>query len=138
MNKEQYNKHVTDCAVNLYDIYTEAVGGMTYDGKPLPSGEEFMKDPAKQKQANGWRAIAESLLQHYTTKLPFGQALAAMQQGKSVRLPKWSPEVKIQIQFPDEHSKMTAPYMYVESRFGRVPWNPTQIEILSTDWEIVE
>ena len=70
--------------------------------------------------------------------LSFGDALDAMRRGKSVRLPQWSPEVKIQIQFPDENSKMTAPYMYVESRFGRVPWNPTQIEILSKEWQIAK
>lgn len=68
--------------------------------------------------------------------MSFGAALEAMKNGKAVRLPHWSPEVKIQLQKPDEHSKMTAPYLYVQSRFGRVPWNPTQVELLSTDWQV--
>lgn len=69
-------------------------------------------------------------------KMSFGDALTAMCAGKAVRLPHWSPDVKILLQKPDEHSKMTAPYLYVQSRFGRVPWNPTQVELLSTDWQV--
>lgn len=71
-----------------------------------------------------------------TGKMSFGDALTAMRAGKAVRLPHWSPEVKILLQKPDEHSKMTAPYLYVQSRFGRVPWNPTQVELLSMEWQI--
>jgi len=33
---------------------------------------------------------------------------------------------------------MTVSYLYVESRFGRVPWKETMIELLSEDWEVVE
>ena len=68
--------------------------------------------------------------------MTFGDALKAMREGKAVRLPHWSEEVRIKLQTPDSHSKMTAPYLYVESRFGCVPWNPTQIELLSNSWEI--
>lgn len=68
----------------------------------------------------------------------FGTALEAMKKGKGVRLPHWKPDVVIRAQYPDEHSKMTAPYLYVESRYGRVPWKETMIELFSEDWEIVE
>lgn len=68
----------------------------------------------------------------------FGLALEAMKKGKGARLPKWSEDVVIRAQFPDEYSKMTAPYLYVESRFGRVPWKETMIELFSDEWEIVE
>ena len=71
-----------------------------------------------------------------TKNMTFGKALDALRAGKAVRLPHWSDEVCIKLQTPDEHSKMTAPYLYVESRFGRVPWVVTQIELLSTAWEI--
>ncbi len=30
---------------------------------------------------------------------------------------------------------MTAPYLYVTSRFGKVPWMPTVIELFSEHWE---
>ncbi|MDR2810478.1 MAG: hypothetical protein LBB84_08005 [Tannerellaceae bacterium] len=36
------------------------------------------------------------------------------------------------------HEQMTAPFLYVESRFGRVPWKETMIELFSEDWEVVD
>ena len=68
----------------------------------------------------------------------FGEALGALKEGKAVRLPQWKEDVMIKAQFPDESSKMTAPYLFAESRFGRVPWRETFIELFSEDWEIVE
>ena len=40
----------------------------------------------------------------------------------------------VRVEFPDEDRKLTAPYLYVESRHGRVPWTPNQIELFSKDW----
>ena len=68
----------------------------------------------------------------------FGEAIEAAKGGKSFRLPKWGSDITIQLQVPDEGSKMTHPYLYVKSRFGLVPWIPTMVEILSEDWDIVE
>lgn len=68
----------------------------------------------------------------------FGKAIEYMKEGKTARLPQWGTDVFISIQTPDENSKMTAPYMYVTSRFGMVPWIPTMIEILSDKWQIRE
>ena len=68
--------------------------------------------------------------------MTFSEALEALKQGHAVRLPHWKKDVKIRLQQPDEYSKMTAPYLYVESRFGCVPWVITQIELLSNVWEI--
>ncbi len=65
----------------------------------------------------------------------FGKALQLLQQGDCVRLNSWKEDVFLELQIPDTYSKMTAPYIYVESRYGRVPWNPTQIELLSDEWE---
>lgn len=84
--------------------------------------------------AGPWGAVPET----ERKGVGFGEALEAMKAGKGVRLPKWSEDVVIRAQYPDEHSKMTAPYLYVESRFGRVPWKETMIELFSEDWEIVE
>lgn len=49
-------------AIELYDIYTAAVGGKAWNGDPLPCGKDFMSDPTKQKQADGWRAVAAHIL----------------------------------------------------------------------------
>lgn len=68
----------------------------------------------------------------------FGQAFEQVKQGKGMRLPQWSDDVVIRAQFPDIRSKMTAPYLYVESRFGLVPWKETVIELFAENWEVVE
>lgn len=68
----------------------------------------------------------------------FGEAFEMVKKGKGMRLPQWCGDVMIKAQFPDEHSKMTAPYLLVESRFGRVPWKETNIELFSEEWEVIE
>jgi len=45
-------------AGRLYDEYCKAVGGLAYDGKPLPVWHVFYSDSAKRKQANAWIHIA--------------------------------------------------------------------------------
>lgn len=73
-----------------------------------------------------------------TDGMTFGLALEAMKKGKGARLPRWKPDVVIRAQYPDKNSKMTAPYLYAESRYGRVPWKETMIELFSDEWEIVD
>lgn len=70
--------------------------------------------------------------------MKYGYALEEVKSGKGMRLPEWSAEVVIRAQYPDAHSKMTVPYLYVESRFGRVPWKETVIEQFRDDWEVIE
>lgn len=68
----------------------------------------------------------------------FGDAFNSIKKpGKAMRLPHWSDDVLIKAQYPDEHSKMTAPYLYVESRYGIVPWKETMLELFSDDWEVI-
>lgn len=43
----------------LYDEYCEKVGGVAFNGDPLPKWAEFSVDEKKQKQANAWRRVAE-------------------------------------------------------------------------------
>lgn len=70
--------------------------------------------------------------------LTFGLMLEALKKGMRTRLPYWSEDVFLSMQKPDEHSKMTHPYIYVTSRFGVVPWVATQVEILSEKWMILD
>ena len=70
-------------------------------------------------------------------KTTFGEVLEALKKGYAARLPHWSPEVVIQAKFPDENSDMTAPYLYVESRYGKVPWKETMVELFAENWEIL-
>jgi hypothetical protein len=68
----------------------------------------------------------------------FEDAIKAMRAGKTARLDQWEEDVFISIQVPDANSKMSAPYFYVTSRFGMVPWIPTMIEMLTEEWTIIE
>jgi len=71
--------------------------------------------------------------------MEFEQALALVKQASmGMRLPNWKPDVVVRAQFPDENSKMTHPYLYVESRYGKVPWIPTWPEMFNDNWEVVE
>lgn len=75
------------------------------------------------------------------SNLSFGRALDSIQDNpdtRGMRLPSWKEDVIIKCQMPDENSKMTAPYLYVESRFGRVPWKETMIEMFSKKWQLVD
>jgi hypothetical protein len=69
--------------------------------------------------------------------MTFGEAFECVKTGTGMRLPSWSADVVIKAQYPDENSKMTAPYLYVESRYGKVPWKETMIELFSNDWQVV-
>lgn len=68
--------------------------------------------------------------------MTFEAALAEVKRGRAMRLPHWSPEVVIRVQRPDANSKMTGPYLYVESRFGCVPWKETFVEMFNDNWEV--
>ena len=68
----------------------------------------------------------------------FGEAFEQVKKGKGMRLPHWSLDVIIKAQYPAPGSKMTAPYLYADSRYGLVPWKETMIELFAENWEVVE
>jgi hypothetical protein len=81
-------------------------------------------------------------------KLDFGQALKLLKEGKKVARRGWNGKgIFIELQRPDEKSKMTHPYIYIdttnlqtnnpEAPKGRVPWLASQTDMLSEDWELV-
>ena len=47
----------------LYTAYCEAVGGVAFNGDPLPDWKTFSDDPTKEKQANGWLSAADRAMQ---------------------------------------------------------------------------
>lgn len=69
--------------------------------------------------------------------LSFGSAIEILKNKGKVKLPYWGDDVYLELQKPDENSKMTHEYIYVVSRFGLVPWVATQVEILSDNWEVL-
>lgn len=73
--------------------------------------------------------------------LPFYEAFRLVQfhsEIRYIRMSAWNKDVEIHVQVPNEHEKMTHPFLYVKSRFGLVPWNPTQVELFSKTWEVYE
>ncbi|NOY72203.1 MAG: hypothetical protein GXP14_07470 [Gammaproteobacteria bacterium] len=72
------------------------------------------------------------------TELSFGEAFDKTKKGGAMRLPSWMPDVLIKAQYPGPYSKMTAPYLYVESRHGKGPWKETMIELFSNEWVYIK
>ena len=84
--------------------------------------------------------------------MTFGLAIEEMKQGKKLSRKGWNGKgMWIELQSPDENSKMTRPYLYhvapkgATSHYGenvkdfeRVPWLPSNTDILAEDWCIVE
>ncbi len=70
--------------------------------------------------------------------ISFGSALAALKDGARITREGWNGKgMWLELQCPDEHSKMTLPYIYMRTAQGDlVPWLASQTDILSEDWNI--
>jgi hypothetical protein len=83
------------------------------------------------------------------TNLNFGQAIEALKEGKKACREGWNGKgIFIELQRPDENSKMTFPYIFMDTtglitdnekaQKSRVPWLASQTDMLSEDWCIIE
>lgn len=81
--------------------------------------------------------------------MTFGSALHALKDGLQVRRRGWNGKgIFIELQVPDEHSKMTSPYIFIDTSGlqtdnpdapkSRVPWLASQTDMLAEDWEVVQ
>lgn len=81
--------------------------------------------------------------------IDFGAAIRALKEGKVAYRQGWNGKgIFIELQRPDEYSKMTAPYIFIntlglktEDEMGplvRVPWLASQTDMLAEDWVIAE
>lgn len=67
----------------------------------------------------------------------FGEAIKSLKDGYKVSRSGWN-GMYLELQVPDEHSKMTLPYVYMKTADNNlVPWLASQIDILSEDWTCV-
>lgn len=75
----------------------------------------------------------------------FGQAIEAMKSGAKARRDGWNGKgIFIQLQVPDQHSKMTSPYIYIDTTGLQTenpdapkavtPWLASQTDMLADDW----
>ena len=78
----------------------------------------------------------------------FETALRELKIGAKVARKGWNGKgIFIELQVPDEHSKMTHPYIFIDTTGlqtenpdapkSRVPWLASQTDILAEDWTIV-
>lgn len=70
----------------------------------------------------------------------FRMALLELNEGKKVARSGWNGKGQwIQLQTPDENSKMNLPYLYIKTVDDKlVPWLASQTDLLADDWEVVE
>jgi len=72
----------------------------------------------------------------------FGDALEQLRLGHKLAREGWNGKgMWIELQVPDEHSRMTLPYLYLNYPLdakntpgARVPWLASQTDILAFDW----
>jgi len=75
----------------------------------------------------------------------FGDALEALKRGSKVQREGWNGKgLWLELQWPDEHSKMTLPYIFMSypddaktTPGAKVPWLASQTDMLSDDWCIL-
>lgn len=71
--------------------------------------------------------------------MDFGDAIRAMQKGLKVCRKGWNnTTLYLEIQNPDENSKMTKPYIYMGKGDEKFPCDLSCESILADDWFIVE
>lgn len=92
--------------------------------------------------------IIDILEKERSNIMNFGKAIELLREGKQVRRRGWNGKgIFLELQVPDEHSKMTLPYIYIntggletnnpDAPRGRVPWLASQTDMLSDDWEVL-
>ncbi len=74
----------------------------------------------------------------------FGEALNKLRSGQKVQRMGWNGKgLWLELQTPDEHSKMTLPYIFMSypadaktTPGARVPWLASQTDMLAEDWKL--
>ena len=77
--------------------------------------------------------------------IDFSGALEAVKRGQSIQRKGWNGSgLVVKAQFPDENSKMSLPYLYIEyppdsktTPNARCPWLASQTDLMAEDWVIV-
>lgn len=70
---------------------------------------------------------------------PFSHALDALKAGCRITRAGWNGRGQhIEMQRPDKHSRMTAPYAVLKnSNNDLVPWVPSQGDLFANDWAVL-
>jgi len=71
--------------------------------------------------------------------MDFGDAVRSLKRGNRVAREGWNGKgMWLALQVPDEHSKMTLPYIYMKTADdNQVPWLASQTDMLADDWRTI-
>lgn len=69
----------------------------------------------------------------------FGKAIEILKVGGKVARNGWNGKgLYVELQKPNENSKMTLPYIFMKTADDNlVPWSASQTDMLANDWETV-
>lgn len=106
----------------------------------------YTKEEFLESMANFYDNVKTTLTYSIGREQSFSIVLQALKEGKKARRTGWNGKgMWIELQRPDEHSKMTLPYIYLNYPKGdkyhngcRVPWLASQTDLLEEDWEVFE
>lgn len=126
--------HYDECREGYCCRCGQTIGNCEHTGKDSKAYKAYQEIVDKAIQAEIGNDFAYAL-----KELMFGRKLA--------RLGWNGAGVYIKIQWPDEDSFMTQPYIYIDTTGlktnnpkapkGRVPWLASQTDLLSSDWVVV-
>lgn len=72
-------------------------------------------------------------------RMDFGEAIQRLKEGQRVGRSGWNGKnMYLELQVPDDHSKMTLPYIYIymyTAHKDLVPWLASQTDMLAEDWQ---
>lgn len=83
------------------------------------------------------QAVAKEIGSEFN-EMTFGDALETLKFGGRVQRAGWNGKgMWLELQVPDEHSKMTLPYIYMSTAHGSlVPWLASQTDMIAEDWRV--
>ena len=94
------------------------------------------------------RPVTKPKIKNMSETFSFGEAIAFLKKGFRVARLGWNGVgIFLELQVPDEHSKMTSPYIYIDTTElntqnpnapkTRVPWLASQTDMLTDDWYVI-
>lgn len=132
-----------------------------YIGMKIVGASPMTREAFEAKHLEGYEVTYEGGYQAWSPKdvfdaayrtmdgMTFGLAVEALRLGKKVARRGWNGKgIFIELQIPDEHSKMSSPYIFIDTTGlqtdnpdaprSRVPWLASQTDVLAEDWQIVD
>jgi len=122
-------------------------------GRAVKDEEGVSEDGYKVVYEDGYESwspcIAFEKAYRLIDNMNFGLAIEALKKGLKVARKGWNGRgIFIELQTPDENSKMSSPYIFIDTTGlqtdnvdapkSLVPWLASQTDMLADDWVIIE